>query len=367
MDGPDEDCVVVLGLGDLGQRIVNSLACRPGGRLVTAARDAEVARATAGQASLIAGLCDGPRSVEPACIDLDELDATATELARLRPSVIVMAASRLTWWRLPERAATIPYGAWLPIHATLARQLMLARAAAEIDAPVVALAYPDGVGPILAGGGLAPELGAGNVLEMAAKLATVTAARTGAPRHSVEVRLIAHHAVERTAFAAFAALGGNGPTSPPPFLARVSVDGEPVDEAVVHEYLTAPLTLPEGPASHTLTAAATVATVEALLSKTPRSLHVPAPGGRPGGYPVTVSRDGVELDLPAGVSEADAIAVNAVAARWDGIERIASDGTLTFTAAASEEIERQLGLRLEHIAFDEQQPVADELVARLTR
>ncbi|MGO9789102.1 MAG: hypothetical protein ACLP8S_06135 [Solirubrobacteraceae bacterium] len=363
----DEDCVLVLGLGDLGQRIVNALAHRPGGRLVTVARDVEFARSVAGQASLIAALCDGPGTVEAARIDLDEPDATATELARLRPSVIVLAASRLTWWRLPERAASVPYGAWLPFHVTLVRKLMQARAAAGVDAPVVALPYPDGVGPILAGAGLAPELGAGNVLEMAAKLMTVAAARANVPREKVNVRLVAHHAVQRMAFSAFKALGGNGPPSPPPFLAKVLIDGEPLPDAIVRDYLTAPYPFPSGRATHRLTAAATAATVDALLSRTPRKLHVPAPAGRPGGYPVTVSRAGIELDLPDGLSETDAIAINAVAARWDGIEMIAPDGTLTFTAAVSNEIERMLGLRIKRITLDEQQTVADELVARLNR
>jgi hypothetical protein len=363
----DDDSVLVLGLGDLGQRIVNALTHRPGARLVVAARDADVARAVAGQASLIAALCDGPRRVEPARIDLDEIDATAAELARLRPSVIVLAASRLTWWRLPERATSVSYGAWLPLHVTIVRKLMEARAAAGLSAPVVALPYPDAVGPVLAGAGLAPELGAGNVLEMAAKLGTVAADRAGVPREQVEVRLVAHHATERIAFSAFEALGGVGPLSPPPFLARVSVDGEPLPDAVVRDYLTAPHPLPSGRATHMLTAAATAATVEALLSDTPRKLHVPAPAGRPGGYPVTVSRAGIELDLPEGVSEPDAIAINAVAARWDGIELIESDGTLTYTAAVSDEIERALGLRLGRITLDEQPAVADELAARLAR
>jgi hypothetical protein len=363
----DDDCVLVIGLGDLGQRIANAFAHRPGGRLVTAGRDAEVARATAGQAALIAAVCDGPRTIEASHIDLDEMDATTTELARLQPSVIVLAASRLTWWRLPARAASISYGVWLPLHVTLVRKLMQARAAAGVDAPVVVLPYPDGVGPILAGGGLAPELGAGNVHEMAAKLVTVTAERENVPRRNVDVRLVAHHAVQRTAFTAFKALGGNGPTSPPPFLAKVLIDGEPLPEDVVREYLTAPHPLPGGRVTHNLTAAATIATVDALLSRTPRKLHVPAPAGRPGGYPVTISRAGIELDLPGGVSETDAIAINAVAARWDGIEHIAADGTLTFTPAASDEIERQLGLRLTRITLDEQQAAADELAARLGR
>ena len=65
----------MLGLGDLGRRVVDVLASRPGGRLVAAARDAEHARAVAGQAALVAALCGGPRTIEPAVVDLD--DATA--------------------------------------------------------------------------------------------------------------------------------------------------------------------------------------------------------------------------------------------------------------------------------------------------
>jgi hypothetical protein len=364
-----DNCVLVLGLGDLGRRIVNALAQAraPAIRLVAAARDADVARAVAGQAKLIAALCDGPRTIEAARIDLDEADATAAELARLEPSVIVLAASRLTWWRLPELAGSIPYGAWLPLHVALVRKLMEARAAAGVSAPVVALAFPDAVGPVLAGAGLAPQLGAGNVLEIAAKLGTLAAERAGVRREQVDVRLIAHHATERFAFSAFSELGGVGPPSPPPFLARVSVDGEPLEDAVVRDDFRAPHPLPSGRATQQLTAAATMATVGALLSQAPRRLHVPAPAGRPGGYPVTVSRAGIELDLPDGVTEADAIAINAVAARWDGIELIEPDGTLTFTAAVSDEIERILGLRVRRIALGEQQAVADELAARLSR
>jgi hypothetical protein len=156
---------------------------------------------------------------------------------------------------------------------------------------------------------LAPELGAGNVLEMAAKLQTLAAEQNQTTREKVDVRLIAHHSTERTALSAFEALGGRGPLTPPPFLARISIEGEPLPEAAVRNYFTASYALPPGRATHQLTAAAAIATLDALLSHTPRRLHVPAPGGRPGGYPVTISRAGVELDLPDGVSEADAVAV----------------------------------------------------------
>jgi hypothetical protein len=362
-----EDTVLVVGLGDLGQRVVDVLSHRPGGRLVAAARDPEHARSVAGQAALVAALCGGPRVVEPAVADLDDGDGTAELLARVQPDVIVVAASRLTWWRVPEAARSLPYGAWLPLHVPLVRSLMQARTAAGVSAPVVALPFPDAVGAVLAGIGLAPETGAGNVLEMAAKLAVVVAERAGVGRHAVDVRLVAHHATERIAFSAFSVLGGaaGGPTGPPPLHASVSVNGETVQDDEVRAMLTAAYPLLSGHATHELTAAATAATVWALLSDEPRRLHVPAPAGRPGGYPVRISRAGIELDLPPDMKEADAIAVNAVAARWDGIERIEPDGAFVYCRWVSDALERTLGLRVERVEPGESDAIADELATRL--
>ncbi|MEO8686745.1 MAG: hypothetical protein ABI611_00835 [Solirubrobacteraceae bacterium] len=364
-----EDTVMVLGLGDLGQRVVDVLSHRPGGRLVAVARHEERARAVAGQATLVAGLCDGPRVVEPAVVDLMDLDGTASLLARVQPDVIVLAASQLTWWRVPEGARSLPYGVWLPLHLPLVRALMQARTAAGIAAPVVSLPFPDAVGPVLAGAGLAPETGAGNVLEMAAKLVAVAAERAGVGREAVDVRLVAHHSTERVAFSAFAGLGGNGggPAGPPPLHAGVSVGGEALPDDEVRALLTAAYPLLSGAATHGLTAAATAATVWALLSEEPRRLHVPAPAGRPGGYPVRVSRAGVALDLPAGMSESDAIAVNVVAARWDGIERIEPGGAFVYCPWVSDALERTLGLRLERVEPEHSDAVADDLAARLAR
>lgn len=358
---------MVVGLGDLGQCIVDALARSPIGRVVAAARDEERARGVAGQAALIAAIDDGARRVEPARIDLEDRAATAAVLARLEPSVIVLTASRHTWRRVPEHATAVPYGAWLPLHVQLTRALMEARADAGVRAPVVALPFPDAVGPVLAGAGLAPELGAGNVGEIAAKLEVLAALRHGVERAAVDVRLVAHHATERHAFSAFASLGGAlpGPQGPPPIHACVRVDGAQLSADDVRSLFAAPYALGRGRETHTLTAATTVVAVQALLSDTPQRVHVPAPGGRPGGYPVRLSRAGVELDLPEGLTETDARAINAVAARWDGIEHIGHDGTVTFTPAVADATERLLGLRLGRLTLDDHAIVADELVARL--
>ena len=87
----------------------------------------------------------------------------------------------------------------------------------------------------------------------------------------------------------------------------------------------------------------------------------------PGGYPVRLSRRGVELDLPERLGPEEAIALNERAARFDGIERVEPEGTIVFTGDLAAETERLLGLRLERVGPDEVDDVADELAARARR
>ncbi len=176
------------------------------------------------------------------------------------------------------------------------------------------------------------------------------------------MRLVAHHAAERFAFQGFGDRAG--PETAPPVRAEVVVDGERLGPEVVRDLLNRPYPLGEARETHQLTAAATAATVAALLGDEPRAIHVPAPGGRPGGYPVRASRRGVELDLPDDLSEADACSINAVAARWDGIEHVEEDGTVVFTHTVVEMTEALLGLRLERVGPGEHVAVGDELLAR---
>jgi hypothetical protein len=222
---------------------------------------------------------------------------------------------------------------------------MLARREAGSGARVVSLPYPDAVGPALAPLGLAPDLGAGNVAETAPKLA-----RLAGP--GAEVRLVMHHAVQGVAFGAAAYSVSD---EEPPWAAEVRVGGERLPDERVRELFRAPLALPVGRETHELTAAATAHAVRALLSEEPVATHAPAPAGRPGGYPVRVSRTSIELDLPDWLDEAAAVDLNERAARWDGIERIEPDGAIVFT-------EPFLGI--ERVRPDEVDALADELEAR---
>ena len=335
--------VVVVGVGDLGGRILAALArCPSVGRLVAAGRDAERVGAQAGQAALVARLTDGAGRVEPARVDLTDAEATAATLRGLAPDVIVTAATEYSWWR--GSRLTLPYAGWLPLQFPLARALMQAQRAGAPDAHVVLLPFPDAIGPMLAAEGLAPTVGAGNVAEVAAKLELLAGA-------GAEVRLVMHHAAERVAFGAFASVGGDeSEPGEPPWTARVALDGEVLAADRVAELFRAPYALPEGRATHDLTTAATVAVVDGLLSDAPVRAHVPAPGGLPGGYPVLLSRAGAELDLPDGVTREEAIAVNVAAGAWDGVESVGADGTVQLTDAAGRALSDAVGTEVRAIA-----------------
>lgn len=354
--------VLVIGLGDLGTRVFDALARLPEiDRLVGAGRDEERGRARAGQTAFVASLVGGPRHVGFELVDLDDVAGAASLLRRLDPDLVVTAASRHTWWRpfADERVGALPFGVWLPLQLVLVRRLMEARREAGIGARVVCLPYPDAVGPALAPLGLAPDLGAGNVAETAPKLALLAAREAGVAREQVRVRLVMHHAAQRVVF--------GGPAGEPPWAAEVLVSNERLPNEDVQRLFRAPWPLPQGRDTHELSAAATAHAVRALLADEPTATHAPAPNGLPGGYPVRLSRRGVELDLPAHLSGEEAIAVNERAAAFDGIERIQPDGTIVFTSEVAAETERLLGLRLERVRPDEVAGVADELAARAQR
>ena len=344
--------VLVVGLGDLGSRVLDVLARSPRiGRLVGSGRDADRGEARAAQCRLVAALQVGARRVEFARNDVSDIAATASLVHSFDPAVIVTAASRHTWWR--RAVDGVPYGAWLPLQLTLVRDLVRARNESGIAAPVVCLPFPDNVGPALAPLGLAPDLGAGNVTETAAKLELLAG-------EGAEARLVMHHAAQRYAFPDFASLGG-GEVDEPPWAAEVRVGREVRPDEQVRELFHAPWPLPWGRESHDLTAAATAQIVEALLSDDPVRTHAPAPAGRPGGYPLRISAGRVALDLPASLGEDEAVAINARAARWDGLERVEPDGTLVFTEAVAEATERQLGVRVERVVPSDNDAVAEEL------
>ncbi len=357
--------VLVAGLGDLGGRTFELLSGQPRiGRLLGCGSARASSRSLVAQSALIAETLSGPAHVGHVEVDLADGSAVASMLRRIQPDVTVFAASRHSWWRTPPTARGLPYGVWLPMQLSLIRTFMQAHREVGSASRVVALAHPDAAGPVLAAEGLAPHVGAGNVAEVAAKVRLLVATQYACDRDAVSVRLVMHHAAERLAFALFDT--DTTGTDLPPYLARVTVRGQPVPVEDIDRLLREPYHLSAGTGSHQLTAATVAGLVHALIGDQPERLNVPSPAGLPGGYPVTVSRSGVELDLPSGVSLSEAVEVNERAAVFDGIARVDSAGTIHYTESATEAARELLGLTLTDVPLNRLAAVVEDLAAAVS-
>jgi hypothetical protein len=363
---PVKSTILLIGLGGLGSVLLELLAREDGiGRIVVASRNADRGAARCNLARLGALAQGRNPDIRFAPLDLQERDATAELIQREAPDVIVSTATRMTWW-LPDLLPA-PYadavkragfGMWLPIHLTLTRRLMEAVRAAGYDGHTLTAPFPDVVNPILARLGLAPTCGIGNLDEIVPKVRVLAAERLKVPVAEIEVSLVAHHALDA------AALGG-ALDNVPPYFVRVEHQGRDVTGAIrAQELLLAPYPITAGTATHFLTAGSAVRLIRAFLSEQQARLHAPAPNGLSGGYPILVSRDGVAVTLPPGLSLADAVALNERSHRFDGIERIEDDATAVFRPEMADAFRKLLGYDCGRLPPDEADGRADELIVR---
>jgi hypothetical protein len=83
-----------------------------------------------------------------------------------------------------------------------------------------------------------------------------------------------------------------------------------------------------------LVGAASAQTLLGLLADEPLNTHVPGPNGLPGGYPVSINKGRLELDLPLDCSLAEAIDLNLQGAYDMGAAIIDPDGFTAFSPTA---------------------------------
>lgn len=355
--------VLVSGVGALGGWALEFLARAPGvERIVTVKRSPWSGPSWTTIAMLGSAIEGHTKRFEHHQVDLGDEGETARLLAEVRPDAIVHSATvqspRLLnsaeiapALRAEVRAAT--FGMWLPWQLWPAAQLTRAVELSGIDTHVVNASFPDVVNvAIWKRFGHGPSTGAGNLEVCAARVLRYVMATTGRPAAEIDVSLVGSHA-----------LLTRGTVVPHHF--RLTLDGADATEEVD---LTAALsTWPEavnwhGEIPNSLYAGSAVKNALALAGPEPVATHVSAPMGLPGGYPAVVGSGTVELRLPADLAQADAVAINDRAARFDGIERIEGDGTVVYTAESRAAMEN-LGYRCEAVEFDDLARRRDELRA----
>jgi hypothetical protein len=362
--------VLLISFGQLNGLLLKLLARLPEVQeVVVATREPTRAEPALNLARMAAGAEDlFPRLRAVAC-DFNQTETAAQTLRAIRPDVSFAAPSLQSWWVLEQipAAAAAPlrdagYGAWLPLQLAPMMRLMKAWKLSGVATPLISAPYPDVVNPILATQDLAPTCGVGNVDEIVPKLRWRAAESMAVDPGEVRVFLTAHHALETFVFRAAP------PAEPaPPYLLRIEGGGKVLDSPDdAHRWILEPYPLARGLDFHFLTAGSAIRLIRALGAgpgvKT--ALHVPGPKGLPGGYPVIVEEGKVAVDLPAGWSLVQAIEVNRVSHRWDGIDSLDGDGSFQYTDRTATILHDKLGFDRKKIAPEEVDSAARELSDR---
>jgi hypothetical protein len=348
---PTKANVVLIGVGDMGERLAVGLAAS--GRVRTMALVDVPGSGLGDKAAAIANSYDCAISA----VELDARDQLEVErlLRSTSPELVVQAASLQSPWALVERhdppARTFRsagIGIRLPLQLPCLLSVMRAVREVGYTGPVANLSLPDLTHPILAAHGLAPTIGLGNVAML---LLRVRAALRGRQPHGELplVRVVGQH------FQVYGALQAERPDDPADWpRVYLGEEGERADQLA---YAAAPIA--PGVRYNVITAAAALPVLLALLPEAePLRWSTPSPAGLLGGYPVKIVDGRVGMDLPAGVELEDSAAYCARIGRRDGVERVDVDGTVHFTDGA-----RSL---LAHVAPElaEPLPLDDGVIAR---
>jgi hypothetical protein len=296
-------------------------------------------------------------------IDLFDVKSTAETLKELRPKVVCNLSSLGSWWvtrLLPdeEYKKIGPIGPWLPSHLTLGMKLMEAVKRSGIDTRVVNGAFPDTTNVVLGKLGMAPVCGGGNMDLGVFRLKRLVAQTEGVPYQSVKIYGVGHHGTFYTK-----RLDG-------PFWVKILVNGLDVTERYQNERLmnmyhaagyATSVQYSGALVDQMRTAASFLKNVLAIYYNT-QNIHecVPGPNGLPGSYPTRLGEEGAELMLP-GMSKKDAININEMGAKLDGIEQVKNDGTVVFLEESVKNMREVVGYECEELKPSESEERAQEL------
>lgn len=307
----------------MGARILAGLSCTAGvHELVLAGVPAAAGEEAVGMVRSTSGIA--VRFIEADCSAQSVVEAL---LEDSKPDVVVQCASLMSPWALTGRTdeialafASAGFAVALPMQLPVIRTVMATVRATGFTGPVANLSFPDVTNVILDRLGLAPTIGLGNVTMQLLRV------RDALPAETL-VRVIGHHNQ------VYPVMRAELPDDPDQ---RVRVllgeEGERADHLA---YVGQPLA--PGVVYNETTAVACLEVIEALLpGARPTRISAPAPFGLPGGYPVVIENGTISLDLPPGQDLDEVSAWQSAIARNDGVDSIAADGTVTFTAHARE-------------------------------
>jgi len=351
--------LLLIGLGALTGAVLDSVA-RDGrfAQIVLAARDAERGRAKVLAARVGAALEGEFPRIEFVPFDFNTAAAPET-LKRIAPDVAFAAPTTLS--RRHVRTAdpkirALPSGVWLACHLAPMLRLRECWTKSGLSAPWVAASEPDLVNAILHLTGTGPTAGSGGIATCVPRIRLLAAQQAKAPVQEIAVRLVAGASLADC-------LAGEGTAKElPPFMLKVTWHGQDITLAV-RDKLKAKVPPPAEADHARIAASATLDLLAALGDDRLHDLHVPAPNGLVGGYPVKINRRGAEVDLPSAWDLEHALGINATALAFDGIAALDKEGVVTYTERGIAAFHALLGERIERLRPQNAQGLAEKLVA----
>ena len=360
--------VLVLGLGEVGQWVLEFLGRRPEvSRVIAADVRPDVGRYRVDTAALSCALGGYDTPFEFHQLDVNDIDGTARLIEAAHPDVIFTSMAVSSWYVLnppsevPKRALEklLPagFGFLVPWHVLLTSKVVRAMMKCGTEAILVNASYPDVVNHLLkCYHGFDRCIGAGKIDQVVGELQVRVARLENVPYSDVVVYLLGSSSIADQSEGAV------------PFRTRVLLgDVDLAQKYDVDDWIKNRLTgfmSETGRALHlfSATGASAVKNIVAILNDSHILTHVPGPNGVLGTYPARVGANGAEIALPEGVDLEAALALNRKALTRDGIKDIREDGTVEFTEA-SREVLREVGYDCPTLSYDDLEARAKELVA----
>jgi hypothetical protein len=361
--------ILFLGLGELGKHVLDEFARVPGNHhFLVGGRNVEALQKRT-TLSLLHALQLG-FSPEIACtyLDVNNIEQTAETIARFAPDIIFCAVTMQPWLHITtlprpyyETFYQAHVGPWLPL--TLAPVYKLMQAVSQTGLPIKVLnaSYPDVINTVLNRVNMAPLTGIGNIANNIPALRASIALKLQQPLEQVDVRFVAAYSLNHR-------ISRQGDAGDIPFHLTALVNGEDVthllDRDTVFDLLPTRFNRSAKGGSQLITAASASVVFQSMVNDREVITHVPGPNGLPGGYPVRVHAQRVEVLLPPGLPLEAAIAINEADLRFDGIERIEQDGTVIFADQYMAPLTNLLGYACHSMPLAEVEQHAQELYER---
>lgn len=290
-------------------------------------------------------------------------------LIKEKPDIVVNYAIPFTWdaaKQLPnyDRISRAGLGAFAAVQVIAPKIIAQALAASGIGAKYIVGNLPDITIPIIYGLNehqqlALPIAGAGNVGLIEAGLKHYIATERQVKIGDLSVFLVAHHVH-------WVAPREPGYRNDAPFLLKVCYQDNDITEELgdLRELMNRSIVncYEAGAGFSSTTALLAAKLVLSLLDVEGKihPLHVPAPNGLPGGYPVTVKNGTINIDLPLEWQHSEAVDLMKQAHQRDGIDKIAEDGSIHFDPQSVAILKKEVGINLPEIV----RPGELEMVAK---